>query len=286
MTVPTPARIAAPLSVLMCPPTHFAVTYSINPWMDPDAPVDRDRALAQWNALRETYLALGFDVALINPVPGLPDMVFAANGGLVVDGLAYTASFAHAERRDEAPAYRAWFAAAGLDVVDSTVVNEGEGDFLVVGDAILAGTGFRSTAASHAELASVVGREVVPLTLVREDFYHLDTAVAVLDARPGHEQVAYLPSAFDAASLAELRRRYPGAIEASEEDAAAFALNAVSDGRHVVTAASSTRFHAQLAARGFVPVGVELGELLLAGGGAKCCTLEVRRPAMTGAAAA
>ena len=277
MTAAAPARTPAPLSVLMCRPTHFTVEYAINPWMDPSRPTDTARAIAQWDGLRGTYLALGFDVALIDPLPGMPDMVFAANGGLVVDGMAYTASFVHPQRQAEAPAFEAWFAAAGLDVVRSTCLNEGEGDFLVVGETILAGTGFRSTTASHAELARHVDHEVVPLTLVRPDYYHLDTVIAVLDARPGHEQIAYLPSAFDDAGLAQLRARFPDAIEASEDDAAQFALNAVSDGLHVVTDAGATRFHAQLAAQGFVPVPVELDELRKSGGGVKCCTLEVRR---------
>ncbi|GIG53676.1 dimethylargininase [Demequina activiva] len=278
MTAPLPERAATPLSVLMCRPTYFTVSYAINAWMDPSTPTDTARAIRQWEQLVATYRSLGFDVSLIEPLPGLPDMVFAANGGLVVDGLAYTASFAHPQRQPEGPAYAEWFAGAGLDVAHASAVNEGEGDFLVVGDAILSGTGFRSTEDSHAELASLVDREVVPLTLVRDDYYHLDTALAVLDATPGQEEIAYLPSAFDQDSLEVLRGRYPHAIEASEEDAAVFALNAVSDGLHVVTAADATLFHAQLAARGFVPVGVDLSELLLAGGGVKCCTLEVRRP--------
>ena len=277
MSAPTSTRTATPLHVLMCRPTHFAVTYAINAWMDPSRPTDTARAITQWENLVATYRGLGFTVDLIEPIEGLPDMVFAANGGLVADGRAYTASFAHPERQPEAPAYAAWFAAAGLEVSPATFVNEGEGDFLVVGDAILAGTGFRCTTDAHAELASISDRDVVPLTLVRPEYYHLDTALAVLDATPGREQIAYLPSAFDGPSLAELRRRFPDAIEASEEDAAVLALNAVSDGRHVVTAAGATRFHAQLAARGFVPVGMDLSELLLAGGGVKCCTLEVRR---------
>ncbi|WP_297083158.1 dimethylargininase [uncultured Demequina sp.] len=282
MTVPAPsaapARVATPLSVLMCRPTYFTVAYAINPWMDPSRPTDTALAIAQWEDLVATYRSLGFGVELLEPLPGLPDMVFAANGGLVVAGRAYTASFAHEERRPEAAAHAAWFAAAGLEVVEATEVNEGEGDFLAIGDAILAGTGFRASRGSHEELARVFDREIVPLTLVREDYYHLDTAIAVLDARPGSEQIAYLPSAFDGAGLAELRRRYPQAIEASEEDAALFALNVVSDGRHVVTAAGATRFHAQLAADGFVPVSVDLSELRAGGGGVKCCTLEVRLP--------
>ena len=71
---------------LMCPPTYFTVDYSINPWMDPRVPVDTARAVRQWERLRQTYRLLGHTIHLIDPVPGLPDMVFAANGGTVIGG--------------------------------------------------------------------------------------------------------------------------------------------------------------------------------------------------------
>src|SRR5689334_8899536 len=71
---------------LMCPPAYFAVDYQTNPCMAPDAPVDRDRAMAQWTELRGTYRRLGHTVEVIEPQPGLPDMVFAANSGTVIDG--------------------------------------------------------------------------------------------------------------------------------------------------------------------------------------------------------
>ena len=71
---------------LMCPPEHFAVEYAINPWMNPDKPVDVELALAQWERLREAYQDLGHTVHVIAPEPGLPDMVFAANGATVIDG--------------------------------------------------------------------------------------------------------------------------------------------------------------------------------------------------------
>jgi len=280
MTITAPSqratRVATPLTVLMCRPSHFTVEYRINPWMNPDTPTDTARAVDQWRVLRDTYVRLGFDVRQIDPVEGLPDMVFAANGGLVIGGVAYTASFHYPQRQPEGPAYAAWLASAGYDVRFASVVNEGEGDFLSVGDVILAGHGFRTDPASHVEAARVFDREVIALRLVRPEFYHLDTALAVLDDRPGHEHVAYLPGAFDDASLDELRRRFPDAIEVSEEDAAVFGLNAVSDGLHVITAARALGFHAQLREHGYEPIGVDLSELLLGGGGAKCCTLALR----------
>lgn len=266
-------RLTRPRRYLMCRPEHFTVSYAINPWMDTAVPVDTGLAVAQWEHLRRTYLDLGHTVDLIDPVPGLPDMVYAANGGVVVRGRALGARFAHAERGPEGPAYLAWLRAAGLtDVVDPRAVNEGEGDFLVVGERILAGTGFRTDRAAHAEAQELFGMPVISLILVDPRFYHLDTALAVLD----DETIAYWPGAFSPGSREVLQTMFPDAIIATEPDAEAFGLNAVSDGRSVVVAAAARGLVAQLTAHGFQPVPVDLSELLKGGGGAKCCTLEVR----------
>ena len=258
---------------LMCRPEHFEVSYAINPWMDITLGVDRELALRQWDALRQTYLDLGHEVEVIPPEPGLPDMVFAANGGLVIEGRALGARFTHAERRAEGPAYLAWLAGAGLkDVTEPVHVNEGEGDFLVVGEMVLAGTGFRTDPGAHTEVQELFGIPVISLQLVDPRFYHLDTALAVLD----DHNVAYYPEAFSPGSRGVLQRLFPDAVLASEADAVVLGLNAVSDGRHVVLPSSAVDLAAQLRERGYVPVGVDLSELLKAGGSVKCCTLEIR----------
>lgn len=266
-------RVARPRHYLMCRPEHFAVTYAINPWMDPTGAVDRDRAVAQWEGLRQTYLDLGHRVDLVEPVEGLPDMVFAANGGLVYEGRAVGARFAYEQRRPEGPAYVAWLRSAGFtDVLEPEHVNEGEGDFLVVGDLVLAGTGFRTLPAAHAEVQEFLGAPVISLQLVDPRFYHLDTALAVLD----DHNVAYFPGAFSPGSRAVLERLFPDAVIASAHDAEVFGLNAVSDGRRVVLTEAAVDLAEQLRARGYEPVPVALDELLKAGGSVKCCTLEVR----------
>lgn len=264
---------ALPRRYLMCPPTFFTVSYAINPWMDPRVPVDPELACRQWEALRQTYLDLGHQVEVIEPEPGLPDMVFAANGGLVIGGRALGARFVHPQRQPEGPAYLRWLAAAGLrEVAPSRHLNEGEGDFLLVGERVLAGTGFRTEPAAHAEVAEYFGLPVVSLRLVDPRYYHLDTALAVLD----DTTVAYYPGAFSPGSRRTLRRLFPDSLIASAQDAAVLGLNAVSDGEHVVLPAAATGLIAGLRARGYDPVGVDLSELLKAGGGAKCATLEIR----------
>jgi N-dimethylarginine dimethylaminohydrolase len=266
-------RVAAPRTYLMCPPAHFAVTYAINPWMRPDEPVDAGLAMAQWERLRQTYLELGHEVHVIEPVPGLPDMVFAANGATVAAGTVLGARFRYPERAPEGRAYLDWFRANGWPVVRvPTYCNEGEGDVLVAGRTLLAGYGFRTDLSAASELADVFGMPVVSLRLVDPRFYHLDTALCVLDSTTA----MYYPAAFDDASQAALGSLFPELIEAKDEDAEVLGLNAVSDGYHVVLAAQATGLTRQLSARGFAPVPIDMSELLKAGGGAKCCTLELR----------
>lgn len=265
-------RIATPRRFLMCRPTHFAVTYRINPWMDPTAPYDSALAVSQWESLRQAFLRLGHTVELIDGLPGLPDMVFAANGATVIDGKVLAVQFRDPERADEAPAYQAWFESKGFDVYDSKHTNEGEGDILLAGDLVLAGTGFRTVHSAHAQIQETFGRPVISLQLVDPAYYHLDTALCVLD----ETNIAYLPGAFSPGSQAVLRQLFPDAVIATPADAEVLGLNAVSDGRTVVLPVQATALTAALRERGYETIGVDVSELRKAGGGPKCCTLEVR----------
>ncbi|MFJ8159297.1 dimethylargininase [Streptomyces sp. NPDC096136] len=270
---PPLGRTARPRRLLMCAPRYFDVTYSINPWMAPEKPTDSALAMTQWKRLRDVYRELGHTVETIDPLPGLPDMVFSANGATVVDGRVFGARFRSVERTAEGPAYLSWFRNNGFsDVHWPDHINEGEGDYLLVGRNLLAGTGFRTDRRSHAEAQAFFGIPVISLTLVDPRFYHLDTALAVLS----DDEVMYYPEAFSESSRKILQELFPEAILATEDDALVFGLNAFSDGQHVLISSSAVRLTGELEERGYEPIGLDLSELLKAGGGAKCCTLELR----------
>jgi N-dimethylarginine dimethylaminohydrolase len=283
MTVPAildVTRVPTTRRYLMCAPRFFTVSYSINPWMDPAQPVDVDRAIAQWTALRDTYRRLGHTVEEIEPRPGLPDMVFAANSGTVIDGRVLGARFRAPQRAAEAEYFRRWFVCHGYgDVTMPALVNEAEGDFAWTGRLLLAGTGFRTDPAAHAEAQEVLGVPVVSLRLTDPRYYHLDTALFVLaeatDSTPA--QVAYFPGAFSPGSHRVLARMFPDAVLADEADASCLGLNGVSDGRNVVLPLEATQLADRLAARGYEPVLLDVSELRKAGGGPKCATMELRK---------
>jgi N-dimethylarginine dimethylaminohydrolase len=262
-----------PRRYLMCEPAYFQVEYAINPWMDPAVPVDTGLAVKQWRGLRECLVDLGHTVHVLKPAPGLPDMVYAANGALAIDGLAYGARFRHPQRSREADLHRRWLQRNGWRFMAPAEVNEGEGDLAYVRGMLLAGYGFRTDPGAHREAQEVFGRPVISLRLVDPRFYHLDTALAVLDPAG---RIAYYPGAFSASSVSVLQRLFPDAMIADEADAAAFGLNLVSDSRHVVLSADASAMSVKLAAAGYTPVPVELSELHKGGGSVKCCVAELR----------
>ncbi|MFE9179776.1 dimethylargininase [Streptomyces sp. NPDC007126] len=277
----TESRVPRRRRFLVCEPRHFAVQYAINPWMSTDRPVDVIRALDQWQALVDTYRAHGHTVDTVAPVPGLPDMVFAANCAVVVGGRVFGSLFHAPERRPESVPFEAWFKTEGFEVHHPESVCEGEGDLVPAGRWILAGTGFRTTRDAHREVQEFFGVPVISLTLVDPYFYHLDTALFVLDDGTGGNggdggNIAYYPGAFSPGSREVLERLYPDAVLATREDAMAFGLNSVSDGRNVFIAPGARELADRLAGRGYVPVPVDLSEFHKAGGGIKCCTQEIR----------
>ncbi|MFC4913902.1 dimethylargininase [Actinomadura gamaensis] len=262
--------------VLMCPPTFYEITDD-NPWAPKDAETDRDAAVEEWTRLKATYERLGHEVELLEARPDLTQMVFAANGAVAIERQAFVARPKSEERAGERSAHAEWFESAGYDVRLSEATSEGEGDFLLTENFILAGTGFRTDQRAHFEAQQFFARPVVSLQLIQEKFYHLDTALCVLDG----VTVAYYPDAFSPDSRRLLRRLFPDAIIASDHDANQLGLNGWSDGHHVVIHHTAEQLADDLTAQGFEPVPIEMPQLQAGGGGPKCCTMGLFEQAPT-----
>ena len=239
--VTTEGRTPTHKTVLMCRPEHFTVSYAINPWMDPSKPTSTERALEQWQTLHDAYVSLGYDVELIDPVDGLDDMVYAANGGFTLDGHAYGAKFTYAERMPEGPAYMAWFEANGFEVHEPEHVNEGEGDMLLSQGAILAGHGFRTeprVARRAARHLRPRGRQPAPGRPAVLPPRHRAWRSSTTTTSPT------CPPRSTRRSRSALERRYPDAILVDEADASVLGLNSFGDGRTMVIAERSHRLRA------------------------------------------
>jgi len=263
-----------PKKILMCPPEFFDIEYEINPWMHVDMPVRPDVARTQWHALHALYTErLDWEVRLVDPVAGLPDMVFTANGGLVIDGKVALPQFRQPERQGETAHFERWFRASGYaDLFRPVHDFEGEGDALLWNDTLFVGYPWRSDKPAHAELARFFDREVIGLQLADARFYHLDTAFAVVD----RHTVALYPKAFTPESLERVRLIVPEVIEATDADALAYGLNSMSDGESIVISDRATGLMEIYRRRGMNVCPTPIGEFQKSGGGVKCLSLELR----------
>ncbi len=263
----------SPASILMCPPDHFGIEYEINPWMNRRRQCDHDLAARQWRDLRSLLEDAGATVSCLRPVAGLPDLVFTANAALIFRDLAILSRFRHAQRRGEEERNRLWLSEQGLRVhaLQADAFFEGAGDALFCGEVLFAGYRIRSDIRAHHEIAALLGCRVIPLELVDDHFYHLDTCFCPL--APG--VAIYCPSAFDDYAQRVLEELVEELIPVSPAESRRLGCNAVVVGRTVVTSTGCPQLHGQLRARGFKPCGTPIGEFIKAGGGAKCLTLRL-----------
>ena len=265
------------MRILMCAPEQFGIEYTINPWMDGNInTASLEIAMIQWQKLYDTLTQCA-EIELITPQPGLPDLVFTANAGLVVGDKVIISRFYHPERQGEEPHFNEWFDRNGFVVhqLPPQLPFEGAGDALLdrEGAWLWAGYGFRTELDSHNYVANWLDLEVLSLRLIDRRFYHLDTCFCPLNG--GY--LLYYPPAFDRYSNQLIESRIPPhkRIAASEADAIQFACNSVNIDELIIMNHASEGLQQRLNAAGFKVILTPLSEFLKAGGAAKCLTLKL-----------
>ncbi|MGO8903299.1 MAG: dimethylarginine dimethylaminohydrolase family protein [Isosphaeraceae bacterium] len=259
--------------ILMCPPDYFGIEYEINPWMNMQQGANPQPARRQWQRLYQTLCDLGAAIDLLEPIPGLPDLVFTANAGLVFHDLFLPARFRFGVRQGESPHFEKWARDRGLTLVPlpESMSFEGAGDALFCGDTLFAGYRFRSDVRSHQWVGERLGVPALPLELVDPRFYHLDTCFCPVAAGVA----IYYPGAFDEYGRSVLKDRIDRLIEVSAEEAVSFSCNAVVVGRSVVLNQGAPKLAAALETLGFNVRPLEFSEFIKSGGSAKCLTLRI-----------
>jgi N-dimethylarginine dimethylaminohydrolase len=268
--------------LLLCPPTHYRIAYEINPWMLRSRDADPVKARRQWNALHEILLSLGAGIELVEPQPGLPDMVFTANAGLAVDHQFIPSQFRFPERQGERARFEQWFGDHGyaIHALPDGLCFEGEGDALFCGGILFCGYRFRSDIRSHRYLGERLGCLVTSLELADARYYHLDTCFCPL----GDGLALWYPDAFDEYGRRAVRGHVRELIEVTPDEAAGFACNALAWDRHVILPDGCPRIVSVLTERGYACHPLAMTEFIKAGGACKCLALFLPQRTMAPAA--
>lgn len=259
---------------VMCPPTYFDVAYSINPWMDTSVPVDKGLAHEQWWHLHDLLVSLGDTIHVVDAAPGLLDMTFSGDVGLVWKNTFVPSNYRHPERMGEVQHYLPWFEARGVDIrpMPEDVVFEGLGDVVFHEGRAFTGQGPRSDPRAVDHL-----REIIPelevlarMDIVDDHYFHLAMALAFID----HDTVLYYPPAFTPESVDRLEKAVPYAIAVSEEDANHyFACNNLVIGNQVLIDGTTPELRAALGSHGYEVVECPMSEFKKSGGSLRCLVL-------------
>ena len=261
------------MKFLMCAPTHYAVHYEINPWMQLKNPPDPYLAARQWNNLSNVLKQLGAQIVTIDQSPDCPDMVFTANAGVVAGNIFIPSHFRYQERRAEEKPFAHFFKSRRYRVADAAkgLFFEGEGDLLAYRDMLFGGFHFRSEPKAQKRVSAALKKPLIPLDLVQPHFYHLDTCFCPLDDRT----VMYYPEAFDKKGQRMIRERVADPLPVSRKDADHFACNAIRIGRTVVLNQASPALKKALDQRGYGVIETPTTEFIKAGGSVKCLLLKL-----------
>lgn len=271
----------------------------INLWMDKRYSIDPETASRQWgNAYQCIKFCIGdANIKLIKKEPSFPDMIFVRNAGLVIPDLGnhhpaptgerkkvILSSFKNKERQGEREFYRQWFEQKGFEIIalPTGAIFEGGGEAVWWKDTMFFGHGFRAPYATmiHLEYAlakAEVPAKIIPLKLVDERFYHLDTAFMPIQ-RGGEttkDVLVYYPGAFDRDARKVIEGLPISRMEVTERDACAFGCNLLALGNNIIMAKGTENLARNLKECGFIVCELNMDEIKKGGGSIYCMTLNL-----------
>jgi len=262
------------MKILVCDPSHYQISYEINPWMNVSSGADNYLAVQQWNSLVSKLESLNVEVIRINPEPGFPDMVFTANAGVLVYNYLILSNFKHKERQGEEPFFKKWFKENGFKPIEfpKGIRFEGAGDCLIKDDTAFMGYGFRSNQEAYSDtIWDALNMRSFRLRLQNPYFYHLDTCFCPLNKN----QILIYPEAFDKNDLVSLRRNNFDLFCVPKEEAHRFACNAVLIGDNILIPSGCEETKEMLIQNYYIVHELDMSEFIKAGGACKCLTMVV-----------
>lgn len=259
--------------ILLCPPLGYDIKYKINPWMDINHKVNKQKVLEEYNLLKQTYLDLGCDILEIKQEETLPDMVYAANYGFPRDNLFIKSNFKFDQRKGEAEFAKRYFERLQFTVKElpEDIAFEGQGDLLVAGNKYLLGWGKRTDPQAKKYLEEFLDTEIADFKMVDPYYYHLDTCFLPIN----DHTIAINQYAFEKEGVEKLQQMFKHIIYVEKKDNDILACNAVViDKTIVIGSGISEKLKRDFRKAGYETKEIAMNEYLKGGGSVKCLSLE------------
>lgn len=232
-------EMSSPQGILMVTPVYFDVVDVKNPYMKGQiGNVKSDLVHQQWKKLYSAFEnwrsnSVISKLETIDGAVNLEDMVFCANPFIMwteEDGTPFIllSNMQFDSRQSEVNVFEEHFKRQSITTskIFSEIKIEGNGDLIPhPGKRVMwMGYGYRTDMEVANLLTQILKAHIIPLKLVSENFYHLDTCFCVID----EEHVAICREAFDEESYQKIKAVFPFVYEISLLEAKNyFALNSL-----------------------------------------------------------
>lgn len=244
--------------------------------------VNSTEAVAQHSLFIETLRTLGAKLTVVPFLHGNFDSVFAKDNVVIFDDGNQTNAIlgkpSTVERSFEQALRKEQLEAVGIKVVGESASNLEGGDLVVLTsrEKIFFGHGMRSSFEAIGDLRRFTDYEIVPLELVDPFFFHLDTALNILQVDGKVIAFAYR------GAFSELAWEFLSSdsdideiVEVSRDEALKFGLNWVEVGNFIILGSLVPQIVSQLESYGREVVISPLNQFQLAGGSAACLVSKV-----------
>jgi len=276
-----------PSGILMVSPEYFNVVDIKNTYMRGNLnKVNLSLAQQQWEDLYSTFKSLKdkgviSHLRVVEGVEGLEDMVFCANPliyWLTEDGapIILLSNMRFFARQPEVTFFEKYFQRKGVKTIQlsADLKLEGNGDLIPhPGKRVIwMGYGFRTDFEAAQYVVDSLDTHVIPLKLIDDNFYHLDTCFCIID----QDTVAICKNAFDDEGLKMIQAGFKKVWEIPFEEAvSSFALNSLvltaPDGElHAILPMNIVVLKSCLMGLKATIVEVETSEYLKSGGSVYC----------------
>lgn len=260
--------------VLMCPPKYFRIEFKINPYMDPNDPkkqVNPQIAWKEWRNLYSTIKNMGIEIDLLQPIKGIPDLVFPADMGFVVNPkisrkTVVLSNFKWSERQKETYYYEQYLKKNKYKIIKLPKHISFEINIRETDNFYLLGYGIRNDKEGIRYLRKYFDKPVYALKLVSPWFYHLSCALAVLN----NDTVMYYPKAFDDKSVKLLDKLFKNKIILTKKEALNLAGNCIVMNNKIVINYMTPRLRKIFNKLNLNFIEISVGEFIKAGGAINC----------------
>ena len=271
--------------LIMCPPIFFDVIHlGSNPYMTGHPPVNKKKANYQWMNLVSILKKYGCKINLIKPRKNLPDMVFSANSGFILDKTFFPSNFKYIYRRKERQYYIRYFKRLGYTIKYINGIFEGGGDVIYnpIQNHLWIGYGQRTNmraAMNFKRQISHKKKNVCLLELIDPYFYHLDTCLLSF----GDKYALYYPDAFSTKSKQKLLKYFKPShlIAVTRKEALNFVCNGIEipdiNKKYkgiLISNKFSSRLKKKIKKLNYSCIDCSMSEFIKSGGSCACCILE------------